>query len=119
MPEKKTYTGGCHCGKVRYEASTDLAMVMSCNCSICTKKGHLLTFVPTDQFKLLSGAEDVADYQFNKHVIHHLFCKTCGIQSYAEGVGRDGAKMYAINVRCLDGLDLESVKLTAYDGRSK
>jgi hypothetical protein len=118
MPEMKIYTGGCHCGAVRYEATADLSNVISCNCSICSKKGSLLTFVPREQFKLLSGADGQADYQFGSKVIHHMFCKTCGIGSYALGVMPDGTKMAAINVRCLDGVDLDALKPTPFDGRS-
>jgi hypothetical protein len=112
------HTGGCHCGKVRYEVETELSPVLSCNCSICTKKGHLLTFVPPAQFTLLSGKEELADYQFNKHVIHHLFCRTCGIQSFARGTGPDGAEMVAINVRCLDDVAISKLNITPFDGRS-
>jgi hypothetical protein len=50
-----TYTGGCHCGKVRYEASVDLDRAMSCNCSRCAKLGWILTFTPAQNFKLVSG----------------------------------------------------------------
>ena len=46
MPDSKTYTGGCHCGQVRFECTTDMAMVTACNCSICTKKGLHFTFLP-------------------------------------------------------------------------
>ena len=117
MADKKTYSGGCHCGKVRYEVTTDLQPVISCNCSICSKKGHLLAFVPPAQFKLVSGEGEVTDYQFNKHNIHHLFCSTCGIGSYGRGTGPDGKPMFSINVRCLDGLDVEELKVTPFDGK--
>ncbi|HEX2115311.1 MAG TPA: GFA family protein [Alphaproteobacteria bacterium] len=118
MPEMKTYTGGCHCGAVRYEVRTDLSQVIACNCSICTKRGSMLTFVPEDQFKLLMGEGILKDYQFNHKVIHHLFCPTCGIESFAKGTMPDGKKMAAINVRCLDGVDLNALKPTPFDGRS-
>jgi hypothetical protein len=118
MPETKTYTGGCHCGAVRYEVETDLEQVIACNCSICSKKGSLLTFVPRDRFRLLSGEASLRDYQFNHKVIHHFFCTTCGIGSYAHGVMPDGTRMAAINVRCLDGVDVALIKPTPFDGRS-
>ena len=117
MPESKTYGGGCHCGKVRYEVTTDLGRVISCNCSICSRKGHLLTFVGEDAFKLLSGADATTDYQFNKHVIHHLFCSTCGISSYGWGTGKDGKKMFSINARCLDDVDLDKLEVSKFDGK--
>jgi hypothetical protein len=119
MPEAKTYTGGCHCGAVRYEVQADLANVMQCNCSICSKRGLMLTFAGADQFKLLSGGDLLKDYQFNKKVIHHVFCPTCGVESFANGTRPgDGAKMVAVNVRCLDGVDLDVLKPKRFDGRS-
>jgi hypothetical protein len=119
MGNPRKYSGGCHCGNVRYEVTTDLASVIECNCSICSKKGWALTFVPASQFKLLQGEDAVTDYQFNKHIIHHLFCKTCGISSYTSGTGKDGQKMHSINVRCLDGVDLEQLSTTKFDGKSR
>jgi hypothetical protein len=67
---------------------------------------------------LRSGADSLTDYQFNKKIIHHLFCRTCGIGSFARGTGPDGAEMIAINVRCLDGVDLDSLTVTPFDGKS-
>lgn len=118
MAETRTYPGGCHCGAVRYEVATDLDPVIACNCSICQKRGLLLTFVPPSQFALLAGEDDLVDYQFNKKIIHHLFCRTCGVAPFARGVGPDGAEMIAINVRCLDGVDLDAVAVSPFDGRS-
>ncbi len=115
MPQ--TYTGGCQCGKVRYEVSMDIGEVISCNCSRCGRIGSLLAFAPTQKFKLLAGEGATTDFQFNKHVIHHLFCSTCGVESYARGKRPDGAEMVAINVRCLDGVDLDSLKIKKFNGR--
>ena len=117
MPAQ-AHTGGCQCGKVRYEATFELGEVLACNCSRCGRLGSLLAFAPAESFKLLSGEGATTEYQFNKHAIHHLFCATCGIQSFARGKRPDGAEMVAVNVRCLDGIDLTTVKTTAYDGRS-
>ena len=115
---KQKYAGGCQCGKVRYEVSAEIGEVMSCNCSRCGRLGSLLTFVPARDFKLLSGETAMTEYRFNKHLIHHLFCSTCGIQSFARGKGPDGAEMVSINVRCLDGVDVDSLKVKKFDGRS-
>jgi hypothetical protein len=118
MSEAKTYTGGCHCGKVRYETKVDLsAPVISCNCSMCGRTGTLLTFVPAEQFTLLSGADSLTDYQFNKKNIHHLFCKVCGVKSFARGTGRDGKPMVAINARCLDEVEATGLTVRSYDGK--
>jgi hypothetical protein len=119
MSELKTYVGSCHCGRVRYEAELDLGKpVLACNCSMCGRTGTLLTFVPASQFKLLSGEDALTDYQFNKHAIHHLFCGTCGVKSFARGTGRDGSATVAINARCLEGVELEKLEVKHNDGRS-
>jgi hypothetical protein len=118
MPETKTYTGGCHCGAVRYEVATSLTPLIVCNCSNCHSKGLTLTFVDPGQFKLISGEDALRDYQFNKRVIHHLFCATCGVESFARGRKPDGSEAVAINVRCLDGIDFGALKPTPVDGRS-
>lgn len=110
----KTYTGGCHCGAVRYEVETEMEKIIHCNCSHCEKKGLYLDFVPKDKFKLLSGADNLTEYNFNKKAIRHLFCKTCGVQSFAEGVT---FPKVSVNVRCLDGIDITKLNLIPYNGK--
>jgi hypothetical protein len=103
---------------VKYEVETEIDKVMSCNCSRCRRLGSLLAFAPKSAFKLTAGEDATTEYQFNKHVIHHLFCSICGIQSYSHGTGPDGSEMVAINVRCLDGVDPEQFAVMKYDGAS-
>jgi hypothetical protein len=118
MADAKTYEGGCHCGVVRYEVDADISTVVECNCSHCQVLGLLLAFTSNDQFRLKSGEDNLGEYLFNRHVIHHLFCKTCGVQSFARGVGRDGKPMVAINVRALDGVDLAALERRPFNGRA-
>ena len=118
MSNLKTYRGGCHCGSVRFEVQTDLAGVIACNCSICSRVGSILAFVPVDRFQQLAGENAQTDYQFNTKNIHHLFCSTCGVRSFAQGTGPDGQPMVAINVRSLDGVDLDALQVTKVDGKS-
>jgi hypothetical protein len=104
---------------VRYEVSGALKTpVLSCNCSICRRKGTLFSFVPADAFRLLAGKDAVTDYQFNTKNIHHLFCRTCGVTSFATGTAPNGARMVAVNVRCLEDVDLDALTITRYDGKS-
>jgi hypothetical protein len=119
MAESETRQGSCHCGAVRYTVELARgASVISCNCSMCGKAGTLLAFVPASRFRLERGEDATTDYQFNKHVIHHLFCKTCGIKSFSRGMGKDGPTV-AINVRCLDGFEPSQFQIKEIDGRSR
>jgi hypothetical protein len=118
MSETKTYQGGCHCGAVAYEVEADLGSVIECNCSHCSKKGFLLTFAPIAAFTLKSGADVLTEYRFNKGAIRHLFCSTCGVQSFAEGKMPDGTETRAVNVRCLEGVDPATLVVSPVDGKS-
>ena len=110
------YKGSCHCGKISFEAEGEIKEVMSCNCSMCQRKGSLLWALPRDTVRL--SADAASTYTFNKHVIKHRFCPTCGIHTHAEGVGRDGKPMTVINARCIEDIDLASIPVKQFDGRS-
>jgi hypothetical protein len=89
---------------------------MSCNCSHCHRKGFLLAFVPASSVTLLSGAEALETYTFNTHKLRHRFCRTCGVQPFAEGVGADGAETRAINLRCVPSIDIALLEIEPIDG---
>lgn len=110
--------GSCHCGKVAYRLDENPTEAIECNCSICSRKGSILTFAPADKFVLETPREALAEYRFNKHVIAHLFCKTCGCAPFGEGVGPNGPTV-AINLRCAEDFDLSKVKITPFDGASR
>ncbi|MEW8625307.1 MAG: GFA family protein [Candidatus Thiodiazotropha sp.] len=114
----KTYHGSCHCGRVKFSVTTDIDKVVSCNCSICTKKGVLHHRVTPEQFILLEGKEYLSLYQFHTKEAKHLFCKECGIHPFSNP--RAAPNMQSINVRCLDDFDLESeeYELVEFDGRN-
>ena len=112
------YRGSCHCGKVSFEVEGELNGAMACNCSMCSRKGSLLWFIPLDQLKLRAAENDLGTYTFNKHVIKHRFCRTCGIHPYGEGVDAKGNQTAAINIRCLEGIELEKIPVQHFDGRS-
>lgn len=113
----KTYTGGCHCGRVRFRVTAEMARVSVCNCSICTKKGFWHWMVPPESFELLSGADDISSYRFNTGTAQHQFCRHCGIHSFY--VPRSDPDKIDVNVRCLDGVDLDEVshRLAHFDGQ--
>lgn len=112
------YQGSCHCGKVKFEAEGEITSALSCNCSMCQRKGTLMWFVPRQDMHLLTPEDAASTYLFNKHLIKHRFCPTCGISPYSEGTAPNGDAMAAINLRCIEGIDLEAIPVTHYDGRS-
>jgi hypothetical protein len=117
MSETKTYEGSCHCGKVRYAvtmAPPDKAY--SCNCSICSRAGWLLSFVPESGFKLLSGEGELTDYQFGKKKIHHLFCRTCGVRAFSRGEAPGTGQSIAVNLRCVAGIEATQLPVQTFDG---
>ena len=113
------YTGSCHCGRIAFEVEGEIGQVISCNCSMCQRRGGLLWFVPREKLKLLTPEENASTYTFNKHVIRHRFCPTCGMHPYADGRDAKGNAIAAVNVRCLEGIELDKIKVTHFDGRSK
>ena len=113
----QTMDGGCHCGRVRFRVTGDLAQTTYCNCSVCTKKGILHLIVPPEQFELLQGEGELSTYQFNTNTAKHTFCRTCGMHPFY--VPRSDPDKISVNARCLDGLDpalLEPKRF--FDGRN-
>jgi hypothetical protein len=115
---KRAYEGGCQCGRVRYRVEMELGPVISCNCSRCRRIGSLLAFVPTQDFTLLQGEDATTRFDFNRHVIHHFFCSTCGVQPFARGTDPKGNAIVAINTRCLDEVDIDALVVKTLDGAS-
>ena len=107
--------GSCHCGKVKFQFEATIDGAARCNCSICSRKGGLLFAVPDTQFKLLTSSAELSSYAFNKRAIVHRFCKTGGMQPFADHA--EGKSVY-VNLRCVDDLDLASVPVVEFDGRS-
>jgi hypothetical protein len=112
------YEGGCQCGAVTFEVDVDLDNTITCNCSRCQRLGAVLAFAPRSSFELKSGEQNLSEYLFNKRQIRHLFCKTCGIESFAFGAMPDGSPIAAINVNCLEGVEPRSLSSKHVDGRS-
>src|SRR5437899_12566076 len=112
------YRGSCHCGAIAFEVEGELTGAVACNCSICSRKGALLWAVPRDRLRLLTPEQEIGRYAFNRHVIEHRFCRTCGIHPYAEATGAGAGRAAYVNIRCLENLDLASIPSQEFDGRS-
>ena len=112
-----THTGGCHCGKVRFEVDAPAEIsATECNCSICGKAGYLHLFVTRGEFRLLRGEDALSTYTFNTGAAKHHFCRHCGIKSFY--IPRSHPDGVSVNVRCLDEATIESVDVTPFDGRN-
>jgi hypothetical protein len=112
------YKGSCHCRRVAFEVEGEIKGAMACNCSMCQRKGSLLWFVPRDKLNLVTRDDAASAYTFNKHAIKHRFCPVCGIHPYGEATDPKGNAMAAVNIRCLEGVDLSAIPVKNYDGRS-
>ncbi len=111
-----THSGGCHCGRVRFDVRAAARLEVSeCNCSICSKSGYLHLIVAADQFHLTAGRDALTSYTFNTRVAKHYFCRHCGIKSFY--VPRSHPEGYSVNARCLDTDTVEAISVQAFDGR--
>lgn len=115
------YQGGCHCGKIAFEVEVEggITQAMECNCSLCSKRGYLLCFVPREQLRLSTPEANYATYLFNTKKIQHHFCPSCGCAPFGEATDGKGRAMAALNVRCLEGFDPTALKIIPVDGRSR
>src|SRR3989442_3182562 len=109
-------TGGCHCGAVRFEIEIgpDDVDVLDCNCRICTKKGFLHLIVAEPRFRIVRGADQLAEYRFGTQVARHMFCRTCGVHPFYRPRSHPGA--WDVNVRCLDDVPLSRWRVRPFDG---
>jgi len=112
------YKGSCHCGQIAFEVEGTLEGAMTCNCSMCQRKGAIIWFVPRDMLKLLTPDKDASTYMFNKHAIKHRYCPVCGIHPFGESTDPKGVRTAAVNIRCLEGIELEKIPTTHFDGRT-
>ena len=108
------YTGSCQCGAVAFEVDADLQNTVICNCSRCRRIASVLTFVPDSAVRFTREGE-TTEYRFNNHAISHRFCPVCGVQTHATGE-KDGQKLVAINVNCLDGVDARALQSRFVNG---
>lgn len=113
-----TYTGSCHCAGITFEVEGEIDSALQCNCSICARRGSLLWFVPRPNLRLKTPESAASTYQFNKRAIKHRFCPRCGVHPYGEGTDPHGNAVAAINLRCIEDLDLAAIPVRHFDGKA-
>ena len=110
-------SGGCHCGKVRFEAEVPAELeILDCNCSICDMTGFRHLIVPHRDFRLLAGETALTSYRFGTGTAEHLFCRTCGVKSFYQP--RSHPEAWSVNLNALDDVAGLSLSFTVFDGRN-
>lgn len=109
--------GSCHCGAVKFEVRTPITPASRCNCSLCRRKGALMSpGFAGDQLKIVSGEDALTMYQFNTRVAKHYFCKHCGIYPFHQT--RKDPLLWRVNLGCLEGVDPYALEASVADGAS-
>ena len=100
----------CHCGNVEAEINVPERMTkfLRCNCSLCKRKGAVMSMVKNEDFKITKGIDKLRLYQFHTKVAKHFFCSICGI--YTHHNPRSNPSMTGFNVGCLK--EINTFKLT-------
>lgn len=117
----KKYNGSCHCGNVSFsfEHDGEIKSGLRCNCSICTRKGAVMTdFVisPEDLSIILKEKGSLGLYEFDSKVAHHYFCTKCGIYTFNQTVRF--IDQYRVNLGCVDGIDPLALGVEVFNGKA-
>jgi len=114
MNARVTYRGSCHCGRVSFELDAKLDYVMECSCSLCRRVGALWHGASDASLRITAGEDELTLYQFNTMTAKHYFCRRCGVHPFSRP--RLDPGRWAVNVRCIEGVDLASLALRRFDG---
>ncbi|HVA81029.1 MAG TPA: GFA family protein [Candidatus Binataceae bacterium] len=110
------HSGGCHCGRVRFEVEGAPEKISDCNCSICSKSAYLHWRIEPEQLRLLTPWEDLTNYQWGTGRASHYFCKHCGVAVLRHP--RGAPDKFSVNARCIDGFQIAAVRIEHIDGKS-
>tara|TARA_B100001109_G_C18471530_1_gene293691 strand:- start:28 stop:396 length:369 start_codon:yes stop_codon:yes gene_type:complete len=108
----------CHCGEVLGEVQLPkdgLKIKRRCNCTLCKRKGTVMTFVEVKDLQIKNGSDKLTKYQYHTKVAEHYFCKICGI--YTHHKMRSNPNMYGVNTACIEGIDVYKLdNIEIFDG---
>ena len=112
------YQGSCHCGAVKFSyTGEEITKGLRCNCTICSRKGAMMSSEVISPEALDIQAEEGALglYQFGEKTAKHFFCKNCGIYTFHQTVRKPGH--YRVNLGCIDGVDVFALDADVFDGK--
>ena len=108
----------CHCGAIEAEINIEsFEKIIRCNCSICKRKGAIMSMVKNDDFKIIKGKDKLKVYKFHSKVDNHYFCVDCGI--YTHHNPRINPKLTGFNLGCIDEIDIFKLEnIIVNDGKN-
>ena len=109
----------CHCKSIEAEINIphNLEKVLKCNCSICKRKGTIMSMVKNEDFRIIKGKDKLNLYQFHSKIAKHYFCSNCGI--YTHHNPRSNPSMTGFNVGCIDDINTFEIKnISLNDGQN-
>ncbi len=116
MTTRPRYRGSCHCGAIRYTVEAELGDLEVCNCSLCSRLGYVHLYVEPERFHLETAPDAYATYQFGSRTSKNHFCCICGISPFRRA--RSDPNLVDVNVRCLEGVDVDLLPTKPFDGRN-
>ncbi len=114
----ESHSGSCHCGAVRFSFQGEaITKGLRCNCSICSRKGAMMSqqLIPEDELKIEAKEGALGLYQFGQKTAKHYFCKECGIYTFHETARKPGH--FRVNLGCVDGVDTFALEADVFDGK--
>ena len=116
----KTYKGSCHCGAIRFTFTgpDTIESGLRCNCSICRRKGALMSSfsLAPEEIQIEVEGDALATYTFGQQIAKHHFCRRCGIYPFHQTLRKPGH--YRLNVGCIDGVDPTGLPFDTFNGAS-
>ena len=115
----QSYQGSCHCGAIKFSyEGEEITKALRCTCSICSRKGAMMTpeVIPEEKLKIEANDEDLGLYQFGEETAKHYFCNKCGIYTF-HVPGRFPGNM-RVNLGCIEELDSSNFEVTVFDGKN-
>jgi len=112
-----TYQGSCHCTAVQFTfEANQITSALRCNCSICKRKGSVLTdfTLAPNALKITAEPGAMVEYQFHTHTAKHHFCTTCGVHTFVQTRLNPGH--FRVNLGCVDAVDTFNIPIRVFDG---
>jgi hypothetical protein len=107
--------GSCHCGAVQWTFDATPDGATACNCTVCRRYGALWIYDYEHHGVQVTGP--TRSYVRGKAIEFH-FCPSCGCVSHwrAQGLGEDGRRRMAVNLRLAEPGPVANIPIDHFDG---